>query len=146
MSDPHLDSGGGGTQVPPDHHQVHQSPDQMSLSYAMAAGGATGGSSNNLRKYAEIIEAQKSDRNVLEVKIKRKNAFNRETNETGNVKSLTFDDISELVFEVLNVQFEDCIGVDYFTGRYDSREIILKPGVDTSSYITSEPIISRSTT
>ena len=132
MSDPHQERGG----PPPDAlaSSLSSSPDQISLSYAKAAGGAPGGTSH-LQKYAEIIAKQKSQRNVLEVKIKKVTPE--------NTKSLNFDDISELVFETLNVQFEDCIGVDYFTGRYDTREIILKPGVDSSRYITTVPILYK---
>ena len=59
------------------------------------------------------------------------------------VKNLTFDDVSELIFEIINIQFEECIGVDYFTGRYDTREVMLKPDVDSSKYITIDPILFK---
>ena len=142
MSDPHLqDRGGGDTDpsnpLPESSSPTSSNPDQISLTYAKAVGGAAGGSSH-LKKYAEIIATQKSQRNVLEVKIRKTNPISTET--TSEVKSLTFDDISELIFETLNIQFEECVGVDYFTGRYDTREILLKPEVDATKYITAEPI------
>ena len=64
-----------------------------------------------------------------------------ESNEEGTAKNLSFDDVSELIFETLGFQFEDCIGVDYYTGRYDTREVHLKSNVDPSKYITREPVV-----
>ena len=135
------DSGGkGGTTNPLQTPPPTSHPDQSSLTYAAALGGAAGGS-NIIRKYEEIIAQQKTKRNVLEIKIRKNiphgsNADNR----INQPRSLTIDDLSELVFEVLEVKFEECIGVDFYTGRYDTREIVLKPEVDPAKYITSEPI------
>ena len=94
-------------------------------------------------KYAEIIATQKSQRNVLEIKMKKTNQDNRAAMDHTIVKNLTFDDVSELIFEIINIQFEECIGVDYFTGRYDTREVMLKPDVDYSKYITIDPILFK---
>ena len=38
---------------------------------------------------------------------------------------------------------EECIGVDYFTGRYDTKEIVLKPDVDGNKYTTTQPIVFK---
>ena len=135
MSDPDQYRGGG----PPAIERTEQStssPDQKSLTYAKALGGASGGTSH-LKKYAEIIAMQKSQRNVLEIKIKKNQKLDKESE---NFPNLNFDDISEVIFELINIQFEDCIGVDYNTGRYDTKEVILKPQVDSSKYIPSEPL------
>ena len=135
MSDPDQYRGGG----PPAIERTEQStssPDQKSLTYAKALGGASGGTSH-LKKYAEIIAMQKSQRNVLEIKIRKNQKLDKESE---NFPNLNFDDISEVIFEIINIQFEDCIGVDYNTGRYDTKEVILKPHVDSSKYITSEPM------
>ena len=116
---------------------------QESLTYAKALGGATGGSPN-LRKYAEIVAQQKADRNVLELKLKKITKIDRDNGDIiHKPRNLSFDDISEFIFETLSIQFEDCIGVDLNTGRYDTREIIMKPGVNTDIYITKEPLIFR---
>ena len=138
MSENEVQDPGGG--VPPPGHPPPSSsptPDQLSPTYAKAVGGATG-SPSQLKKYAEIIAHQKSQRNVLEVKI-------RKITSTGMnpPKHLTLDDISEFIFENLNLQFEECVGVDFFTGRFDTKEILLKPGIDSSKYITSEPIVYK---
>ena len=96
-----------------------------------------------LNKYAEIIASQKSQRNVQEVKIKKINPDSRADMDSVPTKNLTFDDISELIFEIMNIQFEECIGVDSYTGRYDTKEIMLKPEVDSTKYITTAPIMFK---
>ena len=60
--------------------------------------------------------------------MKNTNQDNRAAMDHTIVKNLTFDDVSELIFEIINIQFEECIGVDYFTGRYDTREQSLHLG------------------
>ena len=72
-------------------------------------------------KYAEIIAQHKSQRNVLEVKLRKIIKINKDTNEKMDPpKNLTIDDLSEIIFETMNIQFKDCLGVDYYTGRYDN--------------------------
>ena len=95
----------------------HQQP----LTYAKALGGANGGAPN-VRKYAEIIAQQKAERNFLELRIKKVSQINRDTGVVlYKPKNLSFDDIIEFIFEILSIQFEDCIGVDLNAGRYDTR-------------------------
>ena len=53
------------------------------------------------------------------------------------MKSLTHDDLAELIFDVLNINYTMCIGFNYTTGRYSVREVKFKPGVDISSFIKS---------
>ena len=145
MSGPHPHPGGGanGEIKPNPNTSKSSSPDQLSPTYAKAVGGGAGGQSH-LMKYAEIIAQQKSQRNVLEVKLRKIIHINKDTNEKMDPpKNLTIDDLSEIIFETMNIQFKDCLGVDYYTGRYDTREIMLKPGVDSSRYITIEPMLFK---
>ena len=65
------------------------------------------------------------------------------TDRASQPKGLTIDDLSEFVFEILNVKFEECIGVDFYTGRYDTREIMFKSEVDTTKYIITEPMVFK---
>ena len=110
------------------------------MTYALALGGAAGGS-NILRKYEEIIAQQKTQRNVLQIKIKKIIPYGKDPRDPANQpKGLNIDDLSKLVFEFINVKFEECHGVDFYTGRYDTREIVFKPEVDTTKYITTEPL------
>ena len=60
-----------------------------------------------------------------------------ESNETTRVKTLTYDDLAELIFDVLNVDQSQCLGFNYSTGRYNTREIKFKPGVDLTPYVKS---------
>ena len=69
-SDPDKDRGGGCPPFRESSSTPPPTPDQISLSYAKAMGGASGGT-NQLKKYAEIVALQKTQRNVLEVKIKK---------------------------------------------------------------------------
>ena len=67
--------------------------------------------------------------------------MNSEENGTSvKPKSLTFDDLGELIFDVLKIDPKDCLTFDYNSGRYDTKQIKLKPGIDTSKYITDSPI------
>ena len=146
MSDPHLADTGGGGPGPPTLTVSSPPPspkNQSSPTYAKALGGAAGGSAN-LMKYAEIVAKQKAQRNVLELKFKKIQTINKDNGEVLNdPKSLKMDDVSEFIFEILGIKFEECVGVDYFTGRYDTKEILLKPGVDSTKYITSEPLMFK---
>ena len=138
-----VDPGGGSLDTPNLTVSSPSNHPQSSLTYAKALGGVSAGSSN-LKKYAEIVAQQRDQRNVLEVKIKKIQTKSTTPDEApSNPKSLTMDDISEFTFDILGIKFEECVGVDYWTGRYDSREIILKPGVDTTKFITTEPIIFK---
>ena len=68
-------------------------------------------------KYAEIVANQRDQRNVLEVKIKKIQTPSTTDEAPSNPKSLTMDDISEFTFDILGIKFEECVGVDYWTGR-----------------------------
>ena len=81
-----------------------------------------------MRSFAEIIASEQENRNILEIHLAK--------NEP-NVKSLTHDDLAELMFDVLNINYTMCIGFNYTTGRYSVREVKFKPGVDISSFIKS---------
>ena len=96
MSDPPLVDSGGGLQAPQVNITPPSSSNQNSLTYAKALGGQSGDSSH-LRKYAEIIATQKTQRNVLESKMKKTNPLSSADQENATTKSLSFDDISEFI-------------------------------------------------
>ena len=97
------------------------------------AGGGDGANDVRLRSFAQIIADEEVNRNILEIHVYRMNTIVNSA-ET-KAKSLTFDDLGELVFDVLNVDPALCLGFNYSTGRYDTKEIKFKPGVDISPYI-----------
>ena len=85
-----------------------------------------------LRSFAEIIATEKSNRNILEIKLKK---IATDDENVVKVKPLSFDNLGELVFDVLNIDPAQCIGFNYSSGRYDTREIKFRPGIDISPYI-----------
>ena len=117
------DSGGGGKNPGPNStpRPPNTLPDQKAATTAWAMGGASGGN-KNMRTFAEIIEQEKTNRNILEIHL---------TKTAIKPKNLTFDDLGDLIFDILKINPDDCLGFDYTTGRYDSRPIKLRPTVDT---------------
>ena len=105
-------------QLPP----TTPAPDQKATTKARALGGASEGTSN-MRTFEQIIEDEKANRNILEIHLSK--------NPT-RPKNLTFDDIGEFIFDVLKIKPEDCLGFDYTTGRYDTRQVKMKPEIDTN--------------
>ena len=55
-------------------------------------------------------------------------------------KQLTFEDLGEFLFDILEIKPEECISFNFTSGRYDLREIKFKPGIDTSPYLRLTPI------
>ena len=104
--------------------------------------GGSVGRSAKMRSFAQIVAEEKQSRNILEIKMTR-----LQIDEEGVMKpakSLNVEDVSILVFDVMKVKPEDCLGVALSTSRYDTKEIKLKPGVDATQYLTKEnPIIFK---
>ena len=68
-------------------------PDQKAATKAWAMGGAPGGTSN-MRTFSQIIEEEKSNRNILEIHI---------TKTSSKPKNLTFDDIGDFISEIIKI-------------------------------------------
>ena len=64
-----------------------------------------------MRSFAEIIAAEKSERNILD---------------------MSYDELGEFIFDILKINPDDCMGFGFNTGRYYTREIKFRPGVDLS--------------
>ena len=104
MSD---NSGGGGLGRPPSsptqlRPTAIQHPDQMTKTPARTGAGATGGANPNSRNFSQIIEDEKANRNILEITITKIT----QTDSEGTVHkgpSLNFDDLGELIFDVLKI-------------------------------------------
>ena len=100
-------------------------------------GGSEGGIiEKKNRTFEQIVADEKKNRNILEVKITRKQV--EENGELKPAKALTLDDVSVMIFDVIGVKPQDCLGVALYTSRYDTKEIKMKPGVDISCYLTRE--------
>ena len=97
------------------------------------------GHSKRMRSFQQILAEEKQYRNILEIKINKMMVENDE-GIMGIARNLTIEDISTLIFEVIGINPEDCMGVALSTARYDTKEVKLKPGVDPNKYITKELI------
>ena len=91
-----------------------------------------------MRSFAQILEDEKKNRNILEINIQKNKPVDEQ--ESSKIKPLNFDDLGELIFDLLKIDPNDCLGFDYNTGRYDSRHIKFKPGIPLDPYIISDPI------
>ena len=85
---------------------------------------------------------KKRNRNILEIHLTRISSTD-DNNPSKSKKSLTFDDLGELIFDVLKIKVDECISFDYNTGRYDSKQIKFKPGVSLDNYVFTSPIIFK---
>lgn len=111
-------------------------PDQRTATPAWAGGSVTGGITT--RSFAQILEDEKKDRNILEIQLNC-NTITSESGSQSKAKNLTYEDIGELLFDILEINPEDCISFNFNTGRYDQREIKFKPKIDTTPYIRVLP-------
>ena len=107
-------------------------PDRRTGTPAWAGAGVTGGNTIMRRTFEQIIQDEQNQRNILEIQlIKIKNPDGTDA----NPKGLNYDDIGELLFDVLKINPEDCISFNFNTGRYDQREVKFKPNLHTLSYM-----------
>ena len=102
-------------------------------SFAESVKSSSGGPTN-MRSFAEIMEQEKKNRNILEIKtIKNKS-------EEASPPDLKAEDIGELLFDILKVNPTDCLAYDYNTGRYDTKQIKLKPGIPVTNILAKSPL------
>ena len=133
MADP-PDKGGGGSPLLK-NVDSNPDPDQTTLDPTKAGQSVTGGHSQpppTQRPFDQIIAEASADRNILQIHLKKINL-----EEETITKSLTYEDLGEFIFDVLKINPEDCLGLDLSTGRYDTREIQLKPNVNVSAYLST---------
>ena len=87
-----------------------------------------------MRSFAEIMSQEKKNRNILEIKtVKNKS-------EEAPPPDLKAEDIGELLFDILKVNPADCLAYDYNTGRYDTKQIKLKPGIPVTNILAKSPL------
>ena len=79
---------------------------------------------------------RKRKRNILEIHIKKQ--IQLQNNEQTKPRNLTFDELSIFIFDILHIQPKDIVTIDYITGRYDHREIKLKPGVEATPFLETK--------
>ena len=121
MSD--VDDPGGGSD------RVNGSVSALPATSLWAEGGKSTNAAIKMRSFEEIIADAKANRNILEIHLK-KNLHN----ETTKPANLTYDQLGELLFDILKIDSNQCIRFNFSTSRYDTREVVFKPGVDLLPY------------
>ena len=128
-----------------DHHPPNLGeppPGNQGPGHQDAATSRVGGSSvgpKQMRTFAQILADEKEERNILEIKLTKR--YSGDQGNQTKPENLSFERIGELMFDVLKLKAEDCRRVALVTNRYDTKEVMLKPGVDPTPYLTTEPII-----
>ena len=70
-----------------------------------------------MRSFAEIMEQEKKNRNILEIK-----TFKIKSEEA-SPPDLKAEDIGELLFDILKVNPTDCLAYYYWTLRYQADQV-----------------------
>lgn len=112
---------------------------------AWAAGAGLAGTSRKQRSFAEIIAEQKSTRNIMEIHLTKKLLADEEGKVT-KFRHLTFDEIGSFIFDILKIPATSCQRFNYITSRYDTKEVMLKAGVEMSPFLGSYEFMNHEIT
>ena len=107
------------------------------------AGGNTGAGISIIRRpYQQIINESNSPSAHLLIQFKLKKLYDISDPNTKPI-NLTDSQIGEFVWEFLQIPYTSCIEIDNQTGRYDTRELLIKSGTNLTKVITSEPHVFK---
>ena len=95
---------------------------------------ATKGNKETFKQFAEIVERSKKERNKIEIRFTK--IKDLQTSEKPS-RYIDMETISDYIFTELGINPDDVLEIDLNTGRYDCKQILLKPNIDTSR-LTSE--------
>ena len=109
-----------------------------SKSMADAVKNSSGGPAT-MRSFAQILEQEKKDRNILELKI-TKIRTEEALPSTYNSNNMLAEDIGDLLFDVLKLNPAHCLAYDYNTGRQDTKQVKLKPGIPVTEILAKSPL------
>ena len=93
----------------------------------------------NMRSFAQILEQEKKDRNILELRI-NKIRTEEAPPPTFNSITMSAEDIGELLFDILKLNPSHCLAYDYNTGRNDTKQVKLKPGIPVVDILAKSPL------
>ena len=88
----------------------------------------------NFRSFQQIIDEEKKNGNIIEIHLVKPTNIS-DTSQ----RSLTFDKLGELIFDVIGIPPGDCLTFGY-TSRADIKQIKLKPTVTSDIYVTENPL------
>ena len=115
------------------------SPGKETGNLAWAGSRVLGGA--NTRTFQQIIEDEKKNRNIIEIQITRP-APSGDSQDSAP-RPLTYDDLGELIFDIIKIDPKDCITFDYNTGRFDTKQIQLKPAIKVDQFLTTTPLLFK---
>ena len=91
-----------------------------------------------MRTFEEILADEKNNRNILTVKMTK--IVKYVDGKEDRPPSLNMEDVGELLFDIVKLDVNDCIGLSLSTQRYDTKAIKLKSNVDPAKYTTQTPL------
>ena len=105
-----------------------------STTSAWAGGAGPAGHARKQRSFAEIISEERKNRNILEITLTKIQTTDPTTGRIHTRKNLSFDEIGTFLFEILKIKPSDCLRFNFTSGRYDTREVMFKPGIDLGPF------------
>ena len=122
---------GGGTSPPPSRPPYNTTSSPSNVSIPAWQGSNTVG-----RSYQTIInESNTQSPNIL-IQFKLYKITNQ-NNPDHKPLSLSDAQIGEFLFEILKINPKSCLELDLNTGRYDTRELLLRSGTNLTEIITN---------
>ena len=97
---------------------------QQQLSYASATAAS---------EYSNLTTTAEKTRNALIIK------FSKPSGSTDTLKELKHQDYANYIFDVLDIDVDQVIGVDFSTGRPDHKEVLFKKEANTDEYVGVRP-------
>ena len=113
---------------------------QQTMTPTQVGGGKNG--QRKTRTFAQIIADDLQNRNIIEIILEK--IPEMKEGEMVPPKPLTVKDLGELIFDTIKLDPASCLGVNLFTGRYDTKEIKLKSNFDPNPFLTQgSPIVFK---
>ena len=111
-----------GGDKPPDQAQLYSEATNGSTSTTSAQAGGEGDATEvRMRSFVEILASEQEERNILEIHLTRMSSM--VNNVMTQAKALNHDDIAELIFDLLNVDYKQCVGFYYNKPRCYSVQL-----------------------
>ena len=125
---------------PPSPLGLNNSSSTIAATSPWVEGGNGGSKPYAGRSYEQII-AQSSTANIL-IRFKISKIYKPENPEY-KPPQLFPSHFGVFLFDVLKINPEDCLEIDVDTGRYDTKELLVKASTNLDNILTSEPHIYR---
>ena len=137
----YCDTGGPPHPPRPPSPIVSNHPPPTSAATSPWAEGSNGGSKPYSGRSYEQIIAQSSTSNIL-IRFKMTKIYKPENPEYKPPQMFP-SHFGVFLFDVLKINPEDCLEIDVDTGRYDTKELLVKASTNLDKILSSEPHIYR---